>query len=219
LGRLCQGIGSGATKSAQRVAGTNTFFIIDYQAIPAHKRKEICHTMVVCEVRPEKDDPDRTRITIGGNRICYPGDVGTNTASLELVKLLLNSVLSRKDARFSTIDLKNFYLDILCQSRNMFASRSPTSRPNSSLNTNLKAETEMDGSTLKYAKDVTDCPKQAFLQIIFSAHALCPKVSTKQSPLLDYGAINGVLSNSASSWMTSVSSTLALNISTSSLIF
>jgi hypothetical protein len=67
--------------------------------------------MVVCEVRPEKDDPDRTRITISGNRICYPGNVGTNTALLELVKLLLNSVLSRKGARFSTIDIKNFYLD------------------------------------------------------------------------------------------------------------
>ncbi len=67
--------------------------------------------MVVCEVRTEKDDPDRTRITIGGSRICFPGDVGTNTASLELFKVLLNSVISRKGARFSTIDLKNFYLD------------------------------------------------------------------------------------------------------------
>ena len=111
LGRLCQGIGSGTTPTKQRVGGTNTFVIIDFQDIPLHKRKEICHTLVVCEVRPEKDDPDRTRITIGGSRICYPGDVGTNTASLELVKILLNSVLSRKGARFSTIDLKNFYLD------------------------------------------------------------------------------------------------------------
>ena len=67
--------------------------------------------MVVCEVRPDKDDPDHTRITIGGSPICYPGDVGTNTASLELFKLLLNSVLSRKGARFSSINLKNFYLD------------------------------------------------------------------------------------------------------------
>jgi hypothetical protein len=61
-GRLCQGIGSGSTPTSQRVAGTNTFFIIDYQNIPLHKCKEICHTMVVCEVRPEKDDPDQTRI-------------------------------------------------------------------------------------------------------------------------------------------------------------
>ena len=66
---------------------------------------------MVCEVRPEKDDPNRTRITIGGSRICYPSDVGTNTASLELVKLLLNSVLLRKGTRFSSIDLKNFSLN------------------------------------------------------------------------------------------------------------
>jgi len=111
LGRLCQGIGAGTTPTSKRVAGTNTFFLIDYHDIPAHKRKKICHTMVVCEVRPEKDDPDRTHITISGSRICYPGDVGTNTASLELFKLLFNSVLSCKGARFSTIDLKNFYLD------------------------------------------------------------------------------------------------------------
>jgi hypothetical protein len=110
LGHLCQGIGSGATPDSKQVAGTNTFFIIDYHDITAHKRKEICHTMVVCEVQPDEDDPDCTRITIGGNRICFPGDVGTNTASLEIFKLLLNSVLSCKGARFSTIDLKNFYL-------------------------------------------------------------------------------------------------------------
>jgi hypothetical protein len=67
--------------------------------------------MVVCEVCPEKDDPNHTRIIIGGNHICYPGDVGTNTASLELLKLLLNSVLSWKGAHFSSINLKNFYLD------------------------------------------------------------------------------------------------------------
>jgi hypothetical protein len=37
--------------------------------------------------------------------------VGTNTASLELLKLLLNSILSREGTRFSSIDFKNFYLD------------------------------------------------------------------------------------------------------------
>jgi hypothetical protein len=58
LGRLCQGIDSGTTPSSKQVAGTNTFFLIDYHNILAHKQKEICHTMVVCEVRPEKDDPD-----------------------------------------------------------------------------------------------------------------------------------------------------------------
>jgi hypothetical protein len=110
LGHLCQGIGSGESPSAKRVAGTNPFFHINYHDIPENKRKEICHTMVVCEVRPE-DNPNCTRIAIGGNCICYPGDVGTNTALLELLKLLLNSVLSWKGACFISIDLKNFFLD------------------------------------------------------------------------------------------------------------
>jgi hypothetical protein len=60
LGRLCQGISSGDAPNSKRVAGTNTFFCIDYNDIPLHKRKEICHTMVVCEVRPEKNDPNHT---------------------------------------------------------------------------------------------------------------------------------------------------------------
>ncbi len=111
LGCLCQGIGSGKAPNSKRVSGTNMFFCINYHDMPSHKRKKICHTMVVCEVHPDKEDPNRTRITIGGNRICYPGNVSTNTASLELLKLLLNSVLSQKGARFSSIKLKNFYLD------------------------------------------------------------------------------------------------------------
>jgi hypothetical protein len=37
LGRLCQGIGSGTTPTSKHVAGTNTFFLIDYHDIPAHK--------------------------------------------------------------------------------------------------------------------------------------------------------------------------------------
>ena len=64
----------------------------------------------MCTFRPEKSDPNRTRITIAGQNITVAMDVGTKTASLDLVKLLLNSVLSRKGAKFVTFDIKNFYL-------------------------------------------------------------------------------------------------------------
>ena len=64
----------------------------------------------MCTFRPNKSDPNRTRITIAGQNITYPGDVGTRTASLDLIKLLINSVLSRKGAKFVTFDIKNFYL-------------------------------------------------------------------------------------------------------------
>eukprot|EP00956_Cyclotella_meneghiniana_P023402 scaffold45578_cov41-Cyclotella_meneghiniana.AAC.1 len=101
LGRLCQGFTS-KDPSRKPVDGTDTFHVIDFSDIPADRVKEICYSNVVCKVRPEKADPDRTRITIAGNRICYPGDVGTKTAPLELVKLMINSVLSRKGAKFCT---------------------------------------------------------------------------------------------------------------------
>ena len=42
--------------------------------------------------------------------MCYPGDVGTNTASLELFKLMINSVLSRKGAKYVCFDTEMFYL-------------------------------------------------------------------------------------------------------------
>eukprot|EP00804_Cyclotella_cryptica_P022924 CCRYP_018758-RA/>CCRYP_018758-RA protein AED:0.17 eAED:0.24 QI:0/0/0/1/0.5/0.33/3/0/705 len=90
------------------VDGTDTFHVIDFANIPPDRLNKVCYSNVVCKVRPEKTDPDRTRITIAGNRICYPGDVGTKTAPLELVKLMINSVLSRQG--FCTFDVANFYL-------------------------------------------------------------------------------------------------------------
>jgi len=48
---------------------------------------------------------------MGGNLIHYPEDVGTPMASLLLVKILLNSVISTPGARFATADIANFYLN------------------------------------------------------------------------------------------------------------
>ena len=102
LGRLCQGIGKGNNgRKKQRVARTETFKVIRYEDIPQDRHKEVCHTKLVCEVSLHKEEPDRTRITIGGNRIIYPVDVGTPTASIELIKLILNSVLSRPGAKMA----------------------------------------------------------------------------------------------------------------------
>ena len=60
LGRLCQGIGTGTMPNTKQVSGTNTFFLGNYNDIPVHKRKEICHMLIICKVRPEKDDPNHT---------------------------------------------------------------------------------------------------------------------------------------------------------------
>ena len=64
----------------------------------------------MCKYRSHKEDPSQTRITIGGNRICCPGDVCTPTGLLELVKLVINSFFSLRDAHFEDFDVSNFYL-------------------------------------------------------------------------------------------------------------
>ena len=41
----------------------------------------------------------------------YTGDVGTKTASLEILKLIIYSVISIAGAKFVAFDIRHFYLD------------------------------------------------------------------------------------------------------------
>jgi hypothetical protein len=102
LGRLAQGV-------ADRHKGTNTIFFIGHDAVP--KDRKVTYGRIVVSIRPQKTEVERTRLTVGGNLIDYPGEVSTRTAGLTTAKILFNSVLSTKDAKFMGIDLKNFYLN------------------------------------------------------------------------------------------------------------
>jgi hypothetical protein len=44
------------------------------------------------------------------DKVHYPGEVGTPTADLTLVKMHFNSVISTWGAQYMTLDVKNFYL-------------------------------------------------------------------------------------------------------------
>ena len=63
--------------------------------------------------RPEKGGLYRTQLTVGGSLIIYPSDYGTPTVDLLTVNLLIIGVISTPDAKFMTIDIKNFYLNTL----------------------------------------------------------------------------------------------------------
>eukprot|EP00804_Cyclotella_cryptica_P020437 CCRYP_014425-RA/>CCRYP_014425-RA protein AED:0.04 eAED:0.02 QI:0/0/0/1/1/1/2/0/1218 len=103
LGRLAQGLPS-------IVKGTDTIVFIQRAHIPHDLRKDVTYGRIVANFRPEKEDPYRIRLTVGGNRINYPGDCGTPTTDMVTVKILLNSVISTPNAKFMTIDIKDFYL-------------------------------------------------------------------------------------------------------------
>jgi hypothetical protein len=72
--------------------------------------KNVTYGQFVCMVQPEKAEPNRTRFTVGGDRINYPGKVATPTAEMLVAKMLSNSVIFTKGARFMTMDISNFYL-------------------------------------------------------------------------------------------------------------
>jgi hypothetical protein len=105
IGRLAQGM-PGCN------AGTNTIVFIKKNQVPQDRAKDVTHGLITTLIRPEKlDEPNRTRLVAGGNRVHYPGDAGTPTANLLTVKLLLNSIISTTNAKFMTIDIKDFYLN------------------------------------------------------------------------------------------------------------
>jgi hypothetical protein len=95
-----------------RNTGTNTIFFIRKDQVPKDRAKDTTYGLITTLVRPEKiDEPNRTRLVAGCNRVHYPGNAGTPTADLLTVKLLLNSIISTENARFMTMDIKDFYLN------------------------------------------------------------------------------------------------------------
>jgi hypothetical protein len=103
LGRLAQGI-PGVSK------GTDTIVFIACNEIPFAQLKDVTYGCVYVNYHPKKDDPNRTRLTVGGDRVNFPGDCGVPTVDMVTDKLHLNSVISTKGACYCTIDLNDFYL-------------------------------------------------------------------------------------------------------------
>ena len=104
IGRLAQGVGG-------REKGTDTIFFIPHSQVPSDRKKDVTYGRICVNWRPQKAEPLRTRLTVGGNLIKFPGDVGTPTAEMTTTKVLINSTISTKNAKFLTVDLKNFYLN------------------------------------------------------------------------------------------------------------
>jgi hypothetical protein len=58
---------------------------------------------------PQKEK-ERVRLTVGGDRLDYSGDVATSTADITTFKILINSTLSTAYAAMMMMYIKNYYL-------------------------------------------------------------------------------------------------------------
>jgi hypothetical protein len=110
FGKDFGGMAQGDNKTGQK--GTNSVFVMTHKEIDIAKNAghKWTYARVVVDYRPQKEDPNRIRIAVGGNLITYKGNTSTRTADLTTSKLLWNSVLSTKGARYMCLDIKNFYL-------------------------------------------------------------------------------------------------------------
>ena len=57
------------------------------------------------------NSPSWAGTRLGGNLIIYPSDCITPTVDLLTVNIFINSVISTPDAKFMTINIKDFYLN------------------------------------------------------------------------------------------------------------
>ena len=65
---------------------------------------------MVYDYRLLKAEKYRCRLVVGGNKLPYTEDSAAPAANLLETKLLLNSTISQKTAKFMTIDISNFFL-------------------------------------------------------------------------------------------------------------
>jgi hypothetical protein len=90
------------------IPGTDTCFFIKLTNVP--KDRKITYGKIVCDYKPHKKEKERVRLTVGGDRLDYSGDVATSTSDITTFKILINSTLCTEDATMMMMDIKNYYL-------------------------------------------------------------------------------------------------------------
>ena len=108
---MCKELGKLSHGYTGLVKGKNTFVVVSHDKIrDIPPDKTVAYARIVVDYRPQKDKPNRVRLTVGGNLINLLGELRTTTADFTTSKILWNSVFSKKYARFVCIDIKNMYL-------------------------------------------------------------------------------------------------------------
>ena len=97
----------GTASNNRMPRGTNTVFYVPKPSLPADRK--VTYARMVATICLHNTKVNRVRVTVGGDILDYPGATTTNCTRLTTTKCLLNSTISTPDARFMTIDIKDFY--------------------------------------------------------------------------------------------------------------
>ena len=81
--------------------GTNTIKFMTHEEIKnIPTDRTVTYAQIVVDYRAHKDDLNRVRITVRGNLIKYPGELKTRTTDVMTTKVMWNSVISTRNARY-----------------------------------------------------------------------------------------------------------------------
>ena len=84
-------------------------FFNEKKDAPVNRWRDVKYGRLVVDNSPEKINTYRTKLTVGEDRVNYLGGCGTPTVDFLTEKLFLNSVVLTPNAKFMTIDFKDFY--------------------------------------------------------------------------------------------------------------
>ena len=87
------------------------YFFLSKRWSPLGKEKGCCK--IVCNVQPQKDEVNRSRLIVGGDRNNFEGDHSTPTTNLLIVKLPFNSIISTLGEKCLGFESKESYHNIL----------------------------------------------------------------------------------------------------------
>ena len=102
FGWMYQGVGN-------RIDSTSTIGFIPKMAV-AFDNKKVTYPIIVCDMRPNKSETHRTRLTVVGNLLDYSITITTPTATITTAKCLFNSVLYTTNTKCMMSDIENLYL-------------------------------------------------------------------------------------------------------------
>ncbi len=179
--------------------GANTCFFIKNLYVP--KGCTYTYGRIVCNYQPQKDEPHRAHLTMGGDCIDYIWAKSTPTANPP--KLHFNSTISTPGTSFYGIDLDNFYLTPKWSAKNTCAYGWTSSHKKLLTNTILATlSMPTDGYMSKFKRTYRGYLRLASLQINSSKNALLSEATINVSTHLVCGNTCDATSLFALSWTT-----------------
>jgi hypothetical protein len=79
----------------RRLYKTNTIRFIRKHDV--QKFRKVTYGSLVVDIKENKEERERTRLTVEGDQIEYPGDKSTRTPVLTIEKILIKSIISKKE--------------------------------------------------------------------------------------------------------------------------